>query len=56
MKLPENLTLDTWFKAFAYLGGAIFALAIFVPVQASSNELIAVVEAGYVGSGGQSTG
>jgi hypothetical protein len=46
MKLPENLTLDTWFKAFAYLGGTIFVLAIFVPVRAGSNELIAVVGVG----------
>lgn len=46
MKLPENLKLDTWFKAFAYLGGAIFGLAVFVPVQVGSNELIAGVGAG----------
>ena len=46
MKLPENLNLDTWFKSFAYLGGIIFALAIFLPVRAGSNELIAAVGAG----------
>jgi hypothetical protein len=42
MKLPENLKIDQWFKAVTYLGGVIFVLAIFIPVQIGSNQLIAL--------------
>jgi hypothetical protein len=44
--LFNNLKIDQWFKAVTYIGGVIFVLAIFLPVQVGSNQLVAVLGAG----------
>lgn len=45
-RLFENLKMDRWFKAVTYLGGVIVVLAVFIPTQVLSNELIATFGAG----------
>jgi hypothetical protein len=46
MRFLENLEIDTWYKAIAYLGGFVLFLAIFVPVHVGTNNQIATIGAG----------
>ena len=44
--LLKNLSLDAWYKVVLYLGGVVFVLSLFVPVQGMSNRPVQAVAGG----------
>lgn len=49
MELPElfkSLKLDVWYKAFVYLGGVLFMVALLCNIKALTNEQLMLLAAG----------
>lgn len=49
----KNLALDCWYKAFVYVGGVLFAIALFIEVKGISNAQLQLIASGmfFVGIG-----
>lgn len=47
----DNLKIDRWFKAVAYMGGIILLLSLTVSIQVVSNEVMATIGFGLFSYG-----
>ena len=50
MAIPDafkNLALDTWYKAFVYLGGVCFIASLFMEVKGVSNSQAQLLSLGF---------
>lgn len=43
----KNLALDAWYKVILYLGGIVFVLSIFIPVQGMSSRQVQAISGGF---------
>jgi hypothetical protein len=45
-QLFKNLSLDTWYKALIYVGGAVFVASLFVDVKGLTNSQLQLLSGG----------
>ena len=44
--LLKSFVIDTWYKAFVYLGGAVFAFSLFFEVKGLTNTHLQLLSGG----------